>query len=940
MFRKLHLIVALLCCAFISANAQEGKTTALVKGRLQNKVTNEFASEVQVTIPYLKLMTITNGSGNFTFSQVPFGTYTIVVGSGMVKYDTLKIVVTKELVDLGTLEITMNEAAAASAQPFQIPTVALEDNDLSSDVDASSSQSANISGLLTASRDPFQNAAAFTFSTYRFQVRGYDRNQQQVFINGAPMNDIETGDAYWSQWGGLNDVFRSRSSAYGLQPSEYAFGGMNGSVYFDASAANQRKQTRVSYSLTNRQYTNRIMLTHSSGLLKSGWAYSVSASKRWGQEGYVEGTFYDGYSYFAAVTKKIGTKHEINLSAFGAPTKRGKMSPSYQEAYNLTSNYYNPNWGYQDGKKRNARVANIFQPTFILNYEFAPSDKTRWSTTASYQFGKNANSLLDWYNAPDPRPDYYKYLPNYYIYDEQPNLLASEQNRQEFINNPQLKWDELYQANYLNRTPIPNADGTLSKDTGRRSLYVLGNDIDDVKKWTFNTNLQTVLNEHITLYTGISFISQRTESYRQLLDLLGGDYYLNLNSFAERNFAGTTVFNQNDADNPFKVIKEGDKYYYDYILRFQKAWWWGQATFTSNKFDFFLAANYGFNSFQREGLYRNGLFAEGNKSFGKGEKQNFAIYGAKGGITYKINGRNYLFVNAGLTADAPTVDNTYFSARTRNATVIDPTTQKSYSIEGGYLLRAPKANARVVGYATDIKDRVELQRFYNAQGASANNMIDYVLQGVNVRFTGLELALEYKLTSSLAVTGVAAMGQAFYTNNPRVSIYKENSTDTARYVDSVYIKNYYLGVGPQSVYTIGFNYRSKNYWYLSGNVNYLDRNYIDVAAPRRTVSTVELMQPGSEQWHTVLDQEKFKSAFTVDLFVGFSLMPNKYNKKIPRRVLINFNIGVNNLLNSTDIRTGGFENARFDPSGFVNKYGSKYFYSYGRNFFANLAFKF
>lgn len=941
MYSKLKIFLVLFVCVAATALGQAEKGRAIVKGKLQNHANNELVTDVQVTIPYLKLLTASDAEGNFFFSQVPYGVHTLVINSVGYKLDSVKINVTKNVVDLGVIEVNPNENAI-SMQTVQIPTIALESNDVNNDDDGGGSSGQNVSGLLTAGRDPFLNAAAFVFGNYWFKTRGYERNQQQVQINGAPMNDVETNDAFWGQWGGLNDVFRGRSNTYGLQPSEYAFGGINGNVYFDASAANQRKQTRITYSMSNRQYRNRLMVTHSTGLLDNGWSFSMSFSKRWAKEGYVAGTFYDSYSYYAAASKKLNKKHEFNFITFGAPTRRGKAGPSYGEAFNLLqNNYYNPNWGYQNGEKRNAKVAESFQPVFMLNHEYTPSDKTHITTTVAYQYGKSANSTLDWYNAADPRPDYYKYLPNYYLLDDKPNETAANETRTAFLNDPQIKWDNLYQANYANYLPMPNPDGTLSGDTARRSVYVLGNDVDDIKKWIFNTNLQHIVNDHITFSTGVSYITQKTESYREMLDLLGGDYYLNVNSFTERNETGSTIFNQNDLNNPNKIIKVGDKYYYDYNIYFNKAWWWGQATFTYNRVDFFVSANYGFNSFQREGLFRNGIFADGNRSFGKSDVQNFAIYGLKGGLTYKINGRNYLFANLGLSADAPTVDNTYFSVRTRNQTVSNPETRKSYMFEGGYILRSPRVSGRAVGYVTDMKDMIEVQRFFDQSTGSSNTMVDFVMQKMNARFIGMELAVEYKMNSSWTMSAVAALGQAFYTNNPKVTKYNENTTDTLPRLVNAYINDYYLGVGPQSAYTLGLNYRSKKYWYANMNFNVLDRNYIDIAAPRRTAEVVENVTPGSEQWHKILDQEKFASAFTVDLFLGKSFLLSKTFKKLPRNTFLYFNAGVSNLLDNTNVKTGGFENLRFDYSnGFANKYGPKYFYAFGRNFFINLSIKF
>lgn len=903
----------------------QSHSVATVKGRLKSSATGIAANEVQVSIPYLKLLTVSNEAGEFSFTHIPYGVQRLIIGGVNTVSDTISISVDKPMVDIGWITVTENDAATQN-QSLQIPTIAMEENDGG---DEESGVAPMVSSLLTASRDPFLNTASFVFGTYRFQTRGYDRNQQQVFINGAPMNDIETGDAYWSQWGGLNDVFRGRSNTYGLQPSEYGYGGINGLSAFDATAANQRKQTRVSYALTNRQYRNRLMVTHNSGLNKKGWAYSLSFSKRWAKEGYVPGTFYDGYSYFAAISKRFNNKHDLNLTIFGAPTKRGKSAPSYREANEvLGTNFYNANWGYQNGEKRNAKIGDIHQPVILLNYEYNPSESLKWNTSLGYQFGKNKNSTLDWYNAADPRPDYYKYLPSSYFANTEDYASLTDAQKTQIIDgfkaNSQINWDALYHANQL---------------SNGRSVYVIGNDVDAIKKWMFNTSLQKVVNSHINVQTGISFIQQNTNSYREMLDLLGGSYFMNVNSFTERNFGGAAVRSLNDMNNPNTLVKEGDKYYYNYNVNFLKAWWWGQGVFTYNKVDFFLAANYGINAFQREGLYRNGLFE--NDSYGKGKKQNFSIYGFKGGLTYKLNGRHYLFVNAAIAADAPTVDNTYFSSRIRNTTIDNPTVQKTTTIEAGYLLRAPKTNIRLVGYATDRKDAVDIQRFFYQGTGSSNSMVAYVLQNVNTRYTGLEMAVEYKFNTMLSATAVAAIGQAFYTNNPNVTIHQENAIDSPVIKETAYLNNMYLGVGPQSAYSLGVNYRSKKYWYVNVNFNYLSRNYVDPAAPRRTTQAVEGIAQGSDAWHAILDQEELQQVFTIDLFGGKSFLLSKKMKFLPRNTYLYLNVGINNLLDNKNIPTGGFENPRFDYTGFdASKYASKYFYGFGRNYFINLSLKF
>ncbi len=924
-------------CVGMAAMAQEkGQSPAgsgLVKGRLVSQSSGKPVSDVQLVMPRFKLLATTDAEGRFSFSSVPYGTHIIIISGQSVHADTIKLSLQKAVADLGDITVARNDFNQAG-QNLQIPVISLEENELSADEDGV--RMANVSGLLSASRDPYVSAVAFVFGPYRFQARGYDRNRQEVMINGALMNDVETGDAYWSQWGGLNDVFRSRSNTYGLQPAEYSFGGINGSVYFDASAASQRKQTRITYSASNRNYSNRLMLTHSSGLMKGGWAYSLSVSRRWAKEGYIPGTFYDGYSYYAGLSKRFAAgKHELNLISFGAPTRRGKSSPVTQETYDLAaSNFYNPNWGYQNGDKRNSRVANSYQPITILNYRYAPSNTLRWNTSISFQAGKNRNSALDWYNAENPRPDYYRNLPSYLSLNQQDPSTA------QFYGQQQVDWDKLYNENFINYDSIVNEGGIIGNTVrGKRSVYVVADDVDDVRKFSFNTRIEKVETEHISVQAGLQFMLQRAESYRQLTDLLGGDYYTNLNQFAVQQNVPNVAFDQYDLNAPNRAIREGDKYGYDYISRFSKGFIWAQVQGTYNKIDFFLSGRGGYQNFSREGLYRNGLFP--TESFGESPLQHFMSYGLKGGLTYKLDGRNYFFVNAGFGQDPPSFDNTYISPRTRSLTVIDPTNERTTSIEGGYLMRTPKYNLRLVGYATDVKDATEIKRFYNDDPAF-QSFVNYVIRGVNTRYTGLEAAAEVKLMPVLSVTAVAAIGQAFYTSNPKsIGIYQDNDTVSVPTQRKAFIQNYYLAVGPQSAYTLGFRYGPQKFWYANLNLNYFDRNYVDINPDRRTSEAVSGLAVGSAQYNNIVDQEKLPSAFTVDLSISKSFLLSKYSKALPRSTFLYLSLGVSNLLDSKDIRTGGFEQLRYDFAGEnPGKFPSKYFYGYGRNFFFNLSLKF
>ena len=154
-----------------------------------------------------------------------------------------------------------------------IPTLSLDDNNFS---DVSSQ---NVSSLLTAGRDPFYNAATFNFFPVRFKIRGYDGDYNATYINNIPMDNLDNGFTPFGLWGGLNDVFRNRDISLGLRYNTFSFGDISNSTNIDVRASKQRKQTSIGYAYSNRSYDQRMMLTHSTGLNKKGWAFTVSGSR-------------------------------------------------------------------------------------------------------------------------------------------------------------------------------------------------------------------------------------------------------------------------------------------------------------------------------------------------------------------------------------------------------------------------------------------------------------------------------------------------------------------------------------------------------------------------------------------------------------------------------------------------------------------------------------
>ncbi len=802
----------------------------------------------------------------------------------------------------------------------QVPVLSLSSSDFEGD-----DISHDISGLLQGSRDVFQSVAGYNLGSARFQIRGYESESNLVMINGVPVNDPETGRVFWSVWGGLNDATRNTVNTVGLAPVRENFGMIGGSTNIQLRASEYRPGTRLTYSAGNRSYNQRLMFIHSTGLVDDKWSLTVSGSKRWAQEGYVDGTFYDAYAYFIAAERKFNNRHSVSFTVFGSPSKSGRPGVGTQEAYDLTgNNFYNPYWGYQDGEVRNSRVNSYHQPMMLLSHYWTISEQTKVTSTLTYSLGKNGSTALNWYDAADPRPDYYRNLPSYYAQsdDYEFNRLTNLWQTDETFR--QLDWDFFYYANGKNLYSVIDANGTGEILTGNRAKYVVEDRRTDFNRFMVSSSAVHNLNDNIVLSGGVNVDVYRGRQFKEMSDLLGADFWVDVDQFAERDFADPNLA-QNDLNNPNRIIKVGDKFGYDFTANINKYNAFAQSEFTYSRFDFHVAASVSQTTFWRTGHMKNGRFPD--NSYGDSEKQNFTDFGVKGGAVWKVTGRHYIDVNAGYLTRAPFFRNSYVSSRVRDNVIDGLTSEKITTGDISYILRAPKVKARLSLYYTQFEDQTWSRSFYHDV---LRTFVNYTMTGVNTRNAGLEFGLEANVTPTLSVTAAGAMGQYIYTNRPTATIARDNNSELIS-DRVVYLKNYRIGGTPQTAASVGFRYNSPKYWFAGANFNYYADNYMDINPDRRTVEAADGFVQEDEAFKKLIDQPKLDPAYTIDVFVGKSW--RIYGKTLA------VNLGVNNILNDKNIQITGFEQLRYDSQE-IDKFPSKYFYMYGTNFFLNMNFSF
>lgn len=929
--KSIYVLFAAICCA-MSSSAQQEK--GVVKGRLMDKEHNTPCSMVHLVLPQLKRLYSTDSSGRFLLDDLPIKDLTILISQADEVTDSLVIRVVGQEQDLGDIWVKANPGPVNEEPNFILPVLAAE-TDAAAEEEGTRPEGVSI--LLHTSKDAFLQAAGFLFTQYGYRPRSYGRSAQQVYINGILMNKLNTGNAQWSAWSGLNDVFRNQSVSYGLMMQEQCVGGLNGSSCFAISASEQTAQHKFVYTLSNRNYHQRLGYTQHSGEGKKGWSYSVSASRRWATEAYVPGTSFDGYSAFLSVSKRWRDRGQLSLSVIGCNSRQAKSGSATEEVYQLYgSQLYNANWGWQNGVKRNAKQAYSFEPLLILSYVANPSGKLSWSSSVMIQSGCSRTSGLDWYNAIDPRPDYYRNLPGFY---SSTDAATANKIREYLSGDPahlQLNWRGLYDANRTNHEVLNNAGG-ISGNTlsGNRSLYVLSSDVDRVRKYAFALHAMKKVSPSVDWSGGLQVHHQQDNYFRQLDDLLGGTYFVNYNQFAVQ--AGSSAnIRQYDLDHPDRVIRQGDRYRYHYKTSISKGGLWYQAAFNFDRVSFFVGGQVGFTIYLRDGLYRLGVAPE--SSLGRSSSLLFADYRIKGGCTYKINGRHYLFANGLCAAEEPAIGNVFLSPRTRNQVTDKTTLQRIYSAEAGYIAHAPLYNIRIAGYLTEQQHLCSIQRYYNDE-PEYQGFVNFVMQDMAQRYVGLEAGAEYVVDPFFSISAAFSLGQAFYTKSPVVQVFADNDTNAAPGRKAVYIRNYYCGNGPQSVCSGGVIYNGKRHWFLKLYASYFDRNYVSVNPARRSVEAAERIHPDDPLYARIFAQEQMPAFCVMDLSAGKSVRIKRAHQKQPYSVYCS--LSVSNLLNKKDIKLAGFEQLRYDFTGNnPDKFPAKYIYAYGRTFLANISFKF
>ena len=959
-----------------------------LKGMVVSRNGRVAVGNAEVTIAGTDFKATTNDEGYFELKGVPAGDYKLSFTAP--EFEDLDIVV--------KVENNVKDINAVIVVPKALTGEVLDDSIFAEfDNDSSASDTQALPSSLAASKDLYNNIASYRFSEMRFNVRGYDSKYGYVYLNGIRFNDALTGYGPWSLWSGMNDATRNQESAAGLTTTDYGVGGFAGATNINARASQMRKGFRASVSGGNQMYAFRAIVSYATGQLDNGWSFAFSASTRQGGNGYVDGVYYNSYGYFAAAEKQFNPQHRLSLMVLGTPQQRGAQQASTQEAYDIFgSNYYNPNVGFQDGKMRNTRVRRSHEPIVMLNYYYDISEKTRLTAATSVRFGYNGYSALTWKDNADPRPDYYRYLPSNYTSQIVTNdygqflsenfarlaqdglvgeameaknritpaiagIFGNSSSSDQIYNYLQAATDA--RANWTGRIDFDNMinsnkNGTTSPyAAGHRSNYMIEERHTDQIDYNFVANISHDFNNNHHLRGGVKARVNRTEYYDKIKDLLGGDFWVDVDKFAERDMGSNPIAYQNDLDyynehGHARIVREGDKFSYDYYAHVRQAQLWGLYEYRTGGFLMNLGAEVGYAGLWREGLWRKGLFV--NDSKGSSEHLNFLTYKAKATFSYRFSQAHHLALNIGAVQDAPTFNSAFVSPRTRNTVTPGLTPEQAYSAELVYNLNLPYIQARVAGYFTEMTNGSKVISFYDD---TQNSFTNFAMSNIDKRYMGVELAVRVPIWGGLALQGALNYGDYRYTSNPNFVQTVDNSNEI-KLKDKVNWKGYHIESTPQFAVNVGLDFRGPKNWFASINFNYYDKLYLSMNPAYRTDNAVEpyinliahkSSTPQQKTWalqqiKNLREPEDLGDAYTL----AASLGKNWY---IGRKYTIGFSAEVKNILNNQNIKTGGYEQMRMrkmrgldldgnPATSYYSRFDSKYFYMLGTTCFVNVYFRF
>lgn len=762
--------------------------------------------------------------------------------------------------------------------------------------------------VIGSNNNVYASEAGYRFSPMRFKYRAYNSKYNEVYINGNPANDIERGDFNFSFVGGLNNQTRSVEMSLPYDYNNFTMSSIGGSNNYNFRPSSMPVGHRVSLAGANRSYTVRGMYTYNSGISEKGWAFSGALTYRWANRGYIEGTFYNSLSYFLGIEKLINDSHSLSLVTWGNPTERAAQAASTDEMYWIAnSNFYNPNWGYQGGEKRNARVVKSFAPAALFTWDWKISDKTKLVTSVLGKYSMYSNSRLNYNGSTNPAPDYYSSMPSAFFDVWNPNnemnteyALSAWYNAYSYLASDkahrQINWDQMYFANMQNAA------------AGKEAMYYLQRYHDDQLTINLSSTATMQLSDLHKINYGIVGSFNQGYHYQTMDDLLGASYMRNINTYVLNAYGEADDRSWYDIDNKGQYVMVGDRFGYDYNINVHKATAWAGYSGRLKDFTLSVAGRINGTMMWRYGKMRNGLAPLNSK--GAGRKAYFLDGGGRATVTYTpANTPLSIYLSGTYELKAPTARTAFVAPQVNNDFANNLKLERVFGVDAGFSWESSFVNGNFSAYYTRMLDVAEYAMAYS----DTENSFTYIsMTGMNKTYMGMELGLSFKISPVLGLKAIGSIHDAKYTNDADVT-YMRSKDGISK---TTWCVNHDMREGgtPLTAVSLDLGFH-KSGWFIDLIGSWYDRIYLYYSPTQRMYawrqpvtddsgSPIKDTEGNPLRDTSPIEQAKGRGGFMLDFNIGKSIYLKKGS--------LSLNLMLNNILNNTKICTGGMEQNRSD----------------------------
>ncbi len=730
----------------------------------------------------------------------------------------------------------------------------------------------------------FEDSENYLYSTLGYSSRGLPWLWREVSREGVTLNSLSDDRVPYSALGMAYRISTFRE--YGLLAENYE-------LYLPSSSGGYG-----SIALSSRTYTYRAEAGYN--YTSDNFSARLSAAKRWGRSLTTEGVFSDSYNISLGVEAK-----NFSVIALVNPTERSYSRATTREAYSLAeNNLYNPSWGYQNSVERSVNVRKSIEPTIVATH-FAPLSKNYSLESAlAVRFGRNSYSALSWQGSPNPNPDYYAYMPSQ----------QSSQSAAEAITEAWREDEDVRQINFSSLYAINSDDP--------RANYIIE---ERVTEPLFLSAQSFLRGKNFSVGLRAAFQSER--HYKELNSLLGADYWLDIDCFVEQD-SDVKDLTQNNMADPNREVKVGDIFGYNYRINNLEAAVDGSYRYERGKWGVFASGSIGIITTQRIGYWEKENFA-GGASLGASE----GILGVEGEVeaevSYSVN-RNFRVSATGLLKSfAPNSEVLFINEEYRNAV---------HSGLSNSWLAALSGSVSYLG--ENFRAEGSLYYYGESGGALTRDMYDdmaseyvnYLVEGISTVRVGVEVSAEVRLWEDLWLSGAVVAQSNTYSENPSGTSYKDSTGEQLISSEEINYKGKHVGGSPERVSSLTLSYEPYG-WNVSLSGVFSGGLY-EVLSPLRYTSRIVDYSPSAESYSSMVAQECYASAFTLNLSGGYTF-------RFSSGDALTLYGSLTNILGSDDIVRYGYQSDRFyTSSDYLTAQSSRLYYALPLTFSLSATFRF